>query len=167
MLHRVILFFDSTSLWFHKVGTIFFVPAMAFLVTLDVILRYLFNAPTIWGKEVTELMLFLALMLSLIYCWDEQRHIRMEILYTRFKGGWRLVADSLCALTGMIVFGFMAVQSVRDIPFMIRTHEIGQESHVPLWPFRVFLALISLMFFFKLLIYLLVPGKRIKAKEGE
>jgi hypothetical protein len=42
---------------------------------------------------------------------------------------------------------------------MIRTNETGEELPIPLWPFRVVMALISFVFVLKLVIYV-VHGRK-------
>jgi hypothetical protein len=48
---------------------------------------------------------------------------------------------------------------------MIKTHETGAEVGIPLWPFRVVMALISLIFVIKLVIYLFRGRKEIEKEE--
>ena len=138
----------------HDVGTIIFLPIMTILIALNVILRYVFNAPLSWGEEMNGLLLFLTLFLSITYAWDQNRHIRMEIVYVKLKGKLRRFADFVTGITGIIFFGLMGVQCIRDVPYMIKTRETGEELGIPLWPFRIIMALISIVFVLKLLIYI-------------
>ena len=72
---------SKLSKYIHIAGATIFLPAMTILVGLDVILRYVFNAPLSWGKEVGVLSLLLVVLLSMPYCWDKKRHVRMEVVY--------------------------------------------------------------------------------------
>ena len=159
MIERWVVFLNRFSAKAHDTGTIVFLPLMIFLITLNVLLRYAFNAPLAWGDEVNGLLLFLILFLSLTFTWDQKKHIRMEIVYTLLKGRMRTVADLATGITGILFFGLMGIQSLRDIPYMIRTNETGEELPIPLWPFRVVMALISFVFVLKLVIYV-VHGRK-------
>lgn len=151
----------------HDVGTIVLLPIMILIITINVFMRYLFNAPISWGEEANGLLLFLVLFLSMTYAWDQKRHIRMEIVYALLKGRWRTFADLATGITGIIFFGLLGIQSVRDIPYMIKTHETGEELGFPLWPFRLVMALICLVFVIKLVLYIFVDRKEMEKEELE
>jgi TRAP-type C4-dicarboxylate transport system permease small subunit len=164
MVERLATFFNRFSAKAHDTGTLIFLPVMIFLITLNVVLRYAFNAPLAWGDEVNGLLLFLVLFLSLTFTWDQKKHIRMEIVYALLKGRMRSLADLATGITGILFFGLMGIQCIRDIPYMIRTNETGEELAIPLWPFRVLMALISFVFVFKLVVYVL-HGRKKEGKE--
>jgi TRAP-type C4-dicarboxylate transport system permease small subunit len=140
---------------------------MILIITLNVIMRYVFNAPLSWGEEMDGLLLFLVLFLSMTFTWDQKRHIRMEIVYVKLKGGMRSLADLASGITGIIFFGLLAVQCFRDIPYMVKTHETGEELGFPLWPFRIIMALISLVFVIKLIIYTIYGRKEMEKEKVE
>ncbi len=164
MIERLTAFFNRFSAKAHDVGTLFFLPLMIFLITLNVVLRYGFNAPLIWGDEVNGLILFLVVFLSLTFTWDQKKHIRMEIVYVLLKGRMRSLADLATGITGILFFGLMGIQCLRDIPYMIRTNETGEELRIPLWPFRVVMVLISFVFVLKLIFYV-IQGRKKEEKE--
>ena len=115
-------------------------PALVALVTLDVALRYLFNAPLQWGRDVNGLLLLMTIFGALPHAWDRSYHIRMEVLYVRLSDARRRTVDVLASVAGIIVFGLMAVQGARFVPFMMSTGETGEDLDQPLWPFMGILA---------------------------
>lgn len=159
MLNRFAAFLNRFSEKAHDAGTIIFLPCMIFLITLNVILRYAFNAPLAWGDEASGFILFLVLFLSITFTWDQKKHIRIEIIYDRFKGWKRSLADMTTGIVGIIFFGLLGIQCLRDIFYMIKINETGEELPIPLWPFRVVMGLISFVFVAKLMIYILRAGK--------
>jgi len=165
MLSRLTGFLNRFSERCHDLGTTVFLPLMILLITLNVVMRYVFNAPISWGEEMDGLLLFLVLFLSMTFTWDQKRHIRMEIVYVKLKGGWRSLADLAAGITGIIFFGLLGVQCIRDVPYMIKTHETGEELGFPLWPFRIIMALISIVFVLKLVIYTVYGRKGIEKEE--
>ncbi len=161
---------DKLAYWYkrfsqgcHAFGTLVILPLIVIIITLDVILRYFFNVPLEWGEEINGMLLFLILMLSMIYTWDKNRHIRMELVYVLLGRRWRAVADIAAGVSGIIFFGLLGVQSVRDIDYMVRTKESSDVLQVPLWPFRALLALISFIFVLKLIHYIFA-GRRDSAE---
>ena len=55
---------------------------------------------------------------ALPHAWDRAYHIRMEVFYIRLSSARRRGVDSVA---GIVVFGLMAVQGARFVPFMIGT----------------------------------------------
>ncbi len=115
-------------------------PGLVILVTLDVALRYLFNAPLQWGRDVNGLLLLMTIFCALPHAWDRAYHIRMEVFYLRLSTTRRRVVDVVSSVAGIMVFGLMAVQGARFVPFMIAVGETGEDLEWPLWPFMGFLS---------------------------
>jgi TRAP-type C4-dicarboxylate transport system permease small subunit len=158
MLHRLAVFFNRFSKWCHDLGTIIILPLMVVIITANVAMRYIFNAPLAWGEELNGLLLFLVLFLSMTYTWDQKKHIRMEIVYVLLKGRWRRFADWTTGITGIIFFGLLGTQCLFDIVYMIKTNERGEDLAIPLWIFRALAALISFVFVFKLVLYMILSS---------
>lgn len=115
-------------------------PALVVLVTVDVALRYVFNAPLQWGRDVNGLLLLMTMFCALPHAWDRAYHIRMEVFYVRLSSARRRSVDVLASVAGIVVFGLMGVQGARFVPFMIGTGETGEDLNLPLWPFMGFLS---------------------------
>jgi TRAP-type C4-dicarboxylate transport system permease small subunit len=128
----------------HKIGSFILLPLMIAVVTLDVVLRYVFRAPLLWGEEVNGLLLILLLFFSVTQCWKEDKHVRMTMIYSRLKGRMLAIANVATALSAMIYFGLLGIQCLRNIPYMIKTHEIADESRIPIWLFMVAIFICSL-----------------------
>ena len=65
----------------------------------------------------------------------------MEVFfYVRLSDARRRTVDVLSSVAGVIVFGLMAVQGARFVPFMIATGETGEDLDAPLWPFMAILS---------------------------
>ena len=120
-------------------------PALVVLVTLDVVLRYVFNAPLQWARDVNGILLLVSIFCALPHAWDRAYHIRMEVFYTRFTTRRRRMADVLSSVSGVLFFGFMAVQAARFVPFMIRTGETGEDWEFVLWPFMAVVSFCALV----------------------
>jgi TRAP-type C4-dicarboxylate transport system permease small subunit len=126
-------------------------PSLVLLVTLDVVLRYVFDAPLRWGRNVNGLLLLLSMFAALPHAWDRGYHIRMELLYERTRGAVRGWADVTAAVTGIFVFGLLLAQAWRFVPYMARTGETGEELLLPIWPAMAFVGFCALVFVARLL----------------
>jgi len=132
---------ERASFELFRLGLYVTMPALVVLVTLDVGLRYLLNAPLQWGRDANGLLLLITIFCALPHAWDRAHHIRMEVFYIRLSEQRRRLVDVLSSVSGIIIFGFMAVQGARFVPFMMRTGETGEDLEWPLWPFMAFLSL--------------------------
>ena len=140
-------------------------PALVVLVTLDVILRYVFDSPLRWGRNVNGLLLLISTFSALPHAWDRGYHIRMELLYSRMGGASRSWADIVAAVSGIGVFGLLMVQAWRFVPYMARTGETGEELMIPVWPFMAVMGICAMVFIGRMLAN---PGGRpTLTREGD
>ena len=59
--------------------------AIGFIVSYEVIMRYLFNSPTIWVNEVSRFLQIWATYLALTYSFHKQDFIRITVIYDRLN----------------------------------------------------------------------------------
>jgi TRAP-type C4-dicarboxylate transport system permease small subunit len=137
---RVDRWSERASLALFRMCVYVTMPGLVVLVTLDVALRYLFNAPLQWGRDANGLLLLMTIFCALPHAWDRAYHIRMEVFYIRLSRERRRGVDVLASVAGIVVFGLMAVQGARFVPFMFTTGETGEDLNLPLWPFMSFLS---------------------------
>ena len=121
-------------------GTIVVLPAMTLIVSVDVFLRYVLNAPFVWGQEVTGLMLLMFVFLCQPRCWETRHHIRMDVVFNALGVRGKALVEALSCVCGAVFFGAMGIQAVRDIPYMIRTNEVTDELRMLVWPFTALMA---------------------------
>jgi TRAP-type C4-dicarboxylate transport system permease small subunit len=133
------------SLALFKFGIFAMLPGLVALVTLDVVLRYVFDAPLQWARDVSGLLLLMGICSALPHAWDRSYHIRMEVAYDRFPEKWKRLVDVLSSVSGIIFFGLMAVQAAAYVPFMAATGETGEDLLWPLWPYMAFMAFCALV----------------------
>ena len=58
------------------------VIVLILLMLYDVVLRYWFNAPTLWGFDVNTWLMGAAFILSVGYALSHDSHVRVDLLYT-------------------------------------------------------------------------------------
>jgi len=91
------------------------VCSMAILIQ-EIVLRYVFGAPTIWAHETTVFLCATAFVYGGLYCTARDQHIRVVILYDLAKGRVRRVLDvmiSLVSLVACLFFAWAAWQMVQ------------------------------------------------------
>ncbi len=144
-LEGVDVWSDRISKALYRVAVDAALPALMLIVTLDVVLRYVFNAPLPWGRDVNGLLLLITIFSALPHAWDRGYHIRMEVFYNRLQGRSRNVADVATGAAGILFFGLMGVQALRFTPYMAATGETGEDLLISVWPFMAYMGFCSLV----------------------
>ena len=99
-MRKVLKLVDSTSEWAGNVAR-WFGLLLVLVVVYDVIARYVFDSPTVWGYEVG-----IALGMSL-YCWgyayteSKRGHVRVDVFYIHMSPRGKAIVD---AIGGFIFF---------------------------------------------------------------
>lgn len=71
------------------------IPALAILITYEVVSRYAFNAPTSWAFEISYMLMGISLMLGLAWCTLARKHIRVDFLYDNLAPKGKASVDIL------------------------------------------------------------------------
>lgn len=88
---------DFVSSMVEKISSVLsfaFPVAMAVLI-FEVLLRYLFDSPTIWGHETSIFLCALSFIWGGLYCVSSDRHIRVVIIYDLLGGRAKLIMDAI------------------------------------------------------------------------
>lgn len=130
---------------FHGTGVFLTLPGLIILLTIDVSLRYLFNAPLLWGSEVSALILSLVFFAGLPQVTDTNSHIRMDMLYRLMGTKIKAAADAVTGLCGALFAILLTYQSFRSCLEMYRWQEGAEMVELPYWPFVLFAGLCGLL----------------------
>jgi TRAP-type mannitol/chloroaromatic compound transport system permease small subunit len=118
--------------------------ALVLVGTHDVVLRYGFNAPTVWAYETMMMMGGSIYALGWGYGLLHKSHIRVDIFFSRLSARGQAIADVV--LAAIFFFPLMSVLVYKSIFWMIRAwerSEVMMESYwyPPAGPFRTLIAL--------------------------
>ncbi len=125
----------------HDFGTLVVMPVLVILVTADVVLRYVLNAPLLWGAEVSALMLLVVFFASLPECTAAGGHIRMDLIRNRLGRNGQRLADVLTGLAGLGVSAFLTYQAFASTAEMLEYGERAEMIDLPYWPFTAFMGI--------------------------
>jgi C4-dicarboxylate transporter DctQ subunit len=106
-----------------------------FAVTLQVVLRYVFNFSLAGIYTGVELLMIIVVFLSLAYTQQTGGHIRMELIISRLRGNVRHITEALLSFLALFGFAILTWQGGKYalIAFMIGDYEAGLVQF-PLWP---------------------------------
>lgn len=112
-------------------------PIFAFLM-LEVFLRYMFNSPTVWTNELTQMLFGTYAVLSGGYLLAHRDHVNVDLFHAQLRPRVRAVVDILGSIVffifvlALLYFGYeMAQESVS-------TWETSYSAwNPPIWPIKV------------------------------
>lgn len=86
--------------WIDRGGIVFAIGIVLSMVILinEVLLRYLFNAPTIWAHETTIFLCGTAFIYGGLYCTARDKHIRVVLIYDVLPARLRRLLDIVISL---------------------------------------------------------------------
>ena len=103
-LAKTIRIIDGLSIVSGKIVGWFIFP-MIFSLVFEVVARYMFNAPTIWAGDVSQILYGMFFMLGSAYALQRQQHIRTDFIY----GKWSIRTRGMVDAALYILFYFPAL----------------------------------------------------------
>ena len=102
-MRRVLEAIDAASEWTGKISA-FLIPGMMFIMTYEVVARYILKSPTIWAMESTQYLFLATTALGGAYVLRHGGHVNVPILYARLSTRTQAIVD---AVTSLFFFFFM------------------------------------------------------------
>jgi len=90
------------------IAGVFFMMAM---VTVDVIMRYMFHSPINGAMEISEMLLVLVVFLGLAAVQSEEGHVRVTLVVLRFNNRTQLILGIVMTLLALCFFALMVWRS--------------------------------------------------------
>ncbi len=108
--------------WIDRLGIVFAIGIVLSMLILinEVILRYVFNAPTIWAHETTIFLCGVAFVYGGLYCTARNRHIRVVLIYDAIPPRIRRIFDiaiSIICAAASAMFAWAAYTMVLRAAF--------------------------------------------------
>ena len=129
-LVAVVAFIDKISEWSGRLFCWLIIPLMVG-TTYEVIVRYVFNAPTVWAYDLSYMLYGSHFMLGAGYTLLRGGHIRTDIFYQNWSPRTRATVDALLYLLlffpGMMFYFWMGTQEA------LQSWSIGERSDASPW----------------------------------
>src|ERR671923_508246 len=112
---------------------------LVLIVTYEVVMRYVFNAPTIWVFDATYMLYGTIFMLGAAYALHKGAHIRTDFFYEKWSAQTKGMVDSLSYLLFFfpsLIMLFLASGSEAVYAYSIR--EVSEQTpwRPILWPYK-------------------------------
>ena len=101
------------------------------IVSFEVMMRYVFNAPTKWVFDTSYMLLASFLAVGFAYVMLHRGHIRVDLLYNRFPPRTRLIIDSVLNLIIFLpLFTLITIEIVEEVNYAFTS---GEKSTITTW----------------------------------
>lgn len=171
-LNAILNAVDNINDWVGKVLS-FGVLFMFALVLIEVIQRYFFNSPTVWGNELTQLTFGVYVVLSGGYILRWGGHVNVDILYSRFSTKGKAITDIITFALFLLFCGMMLAYGASLAWDSLARFEHSQSAwNPPLYPVKLMIptgaSLLLLQGIAKLVrdIVTLLTGEEIATREA-
>jgi TRAP-type mannitol/chloroaromatic compound transport system permease small subunit len=145
----VIKTIDKFTEWTGYLFALLIIPLM-FANVIEVVMRYVFNNPTIWALDVTTMSYGAQFMLGCAYALLKGAHVRTDMLWEKFSERKKGVIDS-CAyiLFFLPSMGILFFLSIDDFWYAWGINErLNSGAWAPIiWPLKGVIPLTALLLF--------------------
>jgi len=142
MLDKISSAIDTFNIKQGRLSALLALPLLV-VVVYEVVMRYIFNAPTIWGFEATTFLYGVHFILGLAYCDVLGGHVKVDVVVTRLPIKPQSVIGVLTNLVFfMPVMVLMTIFSWRYAFASIMEGELNPTSWAPpVYPFKTLMAI--------------------------
>lgn len=112
------------------------------LLMVEVIRRYIFNSPTVWGNELTQMMFGVYVVLPAGYILVSGGHVNVDILSSRLSPQKQALLDIISSFLFFIFTGFLVFYGSSLAWESVSMLETSQTAwDVPIYPIKLMIPL--------------------------
>jgi len=130
---------DMISEWLGKIAA-WLIAVEVVIISYDVMMRYLFNAPTIWSNVLSYLLGATFVFLGLAYVWYHDKNVRIDMFYNRLTVKWKLIFNTTFTIACFIPLVFFITRAFgqETINSYQAQERVWMAAWYPLlWPFKL------------------------------
>lgn len=168
-MRKILSIIDSISDWTGRAVSVLVIGLVG-LITYEVTARYVFNAPSIWGYQISIILAGSIYVLGWACAQVHGMHVRVDIIYSRLSLRSRKIID----VTGTLLlffplFFFLTKNSLSWVIRSVELKEVMSETfwYPPAFPFRAVVATGMILLFLQFTasfvrdLYCLIKGKQL------
>jgi len=143
-----------------------FVFLMMILAVVDVVGRYVFKSSIFGSQDLTQLMMVIVVFLGFGIEAEEDKNVRIEILYQYFGKKLKAVMNILAWLVGISVYAVVAYRLYfRAMNVFIKHNASTMTLSISLAPFLLIAAIGCLLMILQLVSNIILNGMTLCGKE--
>jgi TRAP-type C4-dicarboxylate transport system permease small subunit len=110
------------------------VLVMGIILTYEVAVRYLFNAPTIWVQETSTYLYMWTMLAAASYTLQTRKHVHVDLLIDRMAARPKAVLEVATSAVGLVFSAIVSLQAYEMIAATVRFGKVSATPlRVPLW----------------------------------
>ncbi len=111
---------------------------VVFVVVTEIVMRYVFHAPTLWASESMVFGCGLVYVMGAAWTAHDGRHLKIELIYGRLSARGRAIADVVSFVFFALYLGMMLWASARYAWDSLEISETsGSPWNPPVYPFKI------------------------------
>ena len=127
-LQKIATFIDRLNEWVGR-SVSWLTTILMLLVIVDVISRYLFNTSKAWTIELEWHLFALIFLLGAGYAFKHDRHVRVDLFYTRFSKRDQALVNLVGGLIFLVPWCLLIIYSAWG--YAMQSYQIGEGSPDP------------------------------------
>ena len=129
---------DKINAWIGKIVS-FMIPIVIGITVYEVVMRYVFNSPTMWVHETSDHLFAFSFLLGGAYTFSQGGHVKVDVLYNHFSERNKVILD-IC--TSFFFFLFIGLLLWKGGEMAWESVRLLERSQTPWGPyvFHVYLA---------------------------
>jgi len=137
-----------------RLGSLMFL-AVAVMITVEVVMRFVFRSPTTWVMEISSLVTIVASFLLFAYTLQEKGHTRVDFVTAMVPRRSVFFLELFTTLLGLLYCAVLTWYGIKMVQSSLVMEEVTQTLQIPLWipqafvPAGGFLMLLQLLKFLK------------------
>ena len=137
-MRAILRVIDSISEWTGKAIS-WLAVALVMVIVYEVVMRYVFNAPTVWAYETSVTLGGTVYVMGWAYVHRHHGHVRVDVVYTRLSSRRKAIIDAICAL--LFLFPLLYILLDASASFTWHAWSVNERLIVTYWkppaaPFR-------------------------------
>lgn len=137
-MQRLLILIDQISTWVGK-GSAWLMIILTAVVVYDVVMRYVFDAPTLWAFDVSYMLYGAMFMMAGAYTLAQNGHVRGDFIYgslrPRIQAALDLSLYIIFFIPGIAALAYFGVDFAR-ISWHLNEHSALTSGGPPLYHFK-------------------------------
>jgi TRAP-type C4-dicarboxylate transport system permease small subunit len=140
------------------------ITAMVLMTVVDVVMRYVFNRPSLYTYEVTVFMMASIASFWIAYTASQERHVSVDMFTQKLPHRAQRALDGLTSFISAGLFALISWQSALQAAQFARNGVRGAMTHIPTSIFVYVVALGAAMLCLELIVRTISDMKEAKGK---
>ncbi|RJR25884.1 MAG: TRAP transporter small permease subunit [Desulfobacteraceae bacterium] len=103
ILNRFLAIVETVNTWIGK-GVALLIPVIMLIMSYEVIMRYIFKAPTIWAWDINAQLFAMVVFLGGGYTLLQKGHVSIDVIYAKLSTRMRAILDLVTCPVFFIFF---------------------------------------------------------------